>query len=341
MNEKFNSFIQRVERIIVMTVKKAMDPYFAGGAAEVAFYLLMSLVPTTILLAQILNLFKLSMDVVEGLITEYVNDDIAAILLRYFDNGTASTLSTSVVLIALAFWAGSKALFSLMRITNYAYLGGNPSKNPLTGYIKERARAIFTVLVILFTLVFAINIVIFGRVIVDAILTYLNGYLGGDYNVDEIWLDIRWILGFILYFFMVVSIYYLLPSSGKNYRKLIRRSKWKSIQLVIGAWLKHSKATLKTIFPGSLFASIGMMVVTWGYSIYMGSFSKDNFNILYGGLSTVVVLLLWFYLLAYVLILGIQINSIWEESKFPKGRVDKYRGDNNRGDNNRGDNNCE
>lgn len=329
MSEPFNRLIQRVKRIIILTAKKAADPYFAGGAAEVAFYLLMSLVPTTILLAQILDLFRLSMDVVKGLLVEYVSGDIAHILLRYFDSSSTNEIGTSVVLIALAFWAGSKALFSMMRITNYAYLGGNPAKNRLAGYIKERIRAIFTVLVILFTLVFAINIVIFGRVIVNAALTYLNGYLGGNYNVDEIWLDIRWILAFLLYFFMVLSINYLLPSSGKKYRQLITKNKIRSIKHIISAWLKHSKATLKNILPGSLFASVGMLVVTWGYSIYMGSFSKENFNILYGGLSTVVLLLLWFYLLAYVLILGIQINSIWEKSKFPEEKKDKYKGDEN------------
>lgn len=326
MKSKLDIFFQRVKRIIVLTIKKAMDPYFAGSAAEVAFYLLMSLVPTMILLAQVSNLFGLAMDVIKNLLQDYVSGDIAAAIMPLLDYNPSGAMSIALVL--LAFWSGSKALFSLMRITNYAYLGGSRGKNPLAGYIKERLRAILTIFVILFTMVFSVNILIFGKAIVETVLSYLNDYLGGNYNFNEVWLDIRWPLGFLVYLFMVISIYYLLPSSGFSYRHLIsKKQKWASVKRIFGAWLANSKKTLGVIFPGSTFAAIGMLIATLVYSTYLNSIATTNFNILYSTLGAAVMLMLWFYILAYVLILGIQLNSIWDKSRSPKGKLDKYKGE--------------
>ena len=326
MSEKTQSYGQRIKRIIILTAKKVMDPYYAGSAAEVAFFLLMSIVPAILLLAQVLNVFDLSMDVIRSIIDEYANENMASILLPLFERRSSGALSVALVILAL--WSGSKAIYSLMRITNYSYLGGHPSKNPVTGYLRERARAMLTIFIIIFTLLFAIGIVLFGRVIVEGVLTYLNDVLGGNYNIDDLWLNIRWVFGFVLYFFMVMSIYYLLPSSKKRYMKLIsRENKLKSVRRVVGAWLSNSKNTIKTIYPGSIFAAIGMMVVTWFYSLYISAISRANFNILYGSLGAAVLLLLWFYILAFVLVLGIQINSVWEESKHTEEVKDKYHND--------------
>lgn len=314
MRRKFRFFINRIKRIVILTINKAMDPYFSGASAEVAFFLLVSLAPSMLLLGQLLNVFQLSVEVIGTLLTEYVSDEIANVIIPILEAESSGILS--VMLIVLAFWGASKALFSLMRITNYAYLGGAKVKSPLRNWFKERARAILTIFIILFTLTFAVLVVIFGKVILAGILTYLNDYLGGDYDVDAVWLNIRWVIGFIMYFFMVISIYYLLPSMDNSYRQLVTDNKWETVKKVVWAWLTNAKITFRTIFPGSIFATIGIMVVTWGYSMYLGSISLSNFNILYGSLGAAVMLLLWFYILAYVLILGIQLNSIWEESKY-------------------------
>jgi phosphoglucomutase len=58
-----------------------------------------------------------------------------------------------------------------------------------------------------------------------------------------------------------------------------------------------------------------MLLATWLYSFYIAWVSSDerNFNILYGGLSSIVLLLIWFYVLSFVLIIGVQLNAAWIE----------------------------
>ncbi len=59
--------------------------------------------------------------------------------------------------------------------------------------------------------------------------------------------------------------------------------------------------------PGAIVATIGLIVVTVGFGFYAAHFG--NYNATYGALGAVVVLLMWLYLSAYVLLLGAELNS--------------------------------
>ena len=51
------------------------DSYYQGFAAQVAFYLLLSVVPTIILLSQILGVFSLSLELLSDWISEYMPEE--------------------------------------------------------------------------------------------------------------------------------------------------------------------------------------------------------------------------------------------------------------------------
>ena len=61
------------------------------------------------------------------------------------------------------------------------------------------------------------------------------------------------------------------------------------------------------ITPGSAFASVGWIVLTVGFGFYAAHFG--NYGKTYGSLATVVVLLTWIYLSAYVFLVGAELNS--------------------------------
>jgi membrane protein len=59
--------------------------------------------------------------------------------------------------------------------------------------------------------------------------------------------------------------------------------------------------------PGSLLTALLWLLLTVGFGIYVSRFG--NYNATYGSLATVVVLLTWLYLSAYVLLFGAELNS--------------------------------
>lgn len=268
---------KRFPQMVLLGIKQFKDPYYQGFAAQVAFYFLLSLVPMIIVLSQLLGLFDVSLDFMEEWIDAYVSSDMTAILkdlLSYSPVG-----ASNVFFIILALWSASRAQFSVMRITNYTFTDG---KSTGKGYIRERIRAVKTIAITLFTLAFALIIFVYGELIVKIIF----GAVMEGSELDTLWTYLRWPIAMLLYFFMVSYNYYVLPTE---------------------------KVTFKQIVPGSIFASIGMLIVTIFYSNYTNY--ATNYDIIYGSLASIVALLFWFYFLAWVLCLGIVFNKVWKDTE--------------------------
>ena len=69
----------------------------------------------------------------------------------------------------------------------------------------------------------------------------------------------------------------------------------------------RSHAQWAWLTPGSVLATLGLVATTLGFGFYAASFG--NYNATYGSLGAVVVLLMWLYLSAYVLLLGAEFNA--------------------------------
>lgn len=76
------------------------------------------------------------------------------------------------------------------------------------------------------------------------------------------------------------------------------------------------EAKWQWVTPGSLLAVVGFLVVTFGFGLYAKHFG--NYGATYGSLSAVVVLLLWLYLSAYVLLIGAELNAALERTAADK-----------------------
>jgi len=69
----------------------------------------------------------------------------------------------------------------------------------------------------------------------------------------------------------------------------------------------RTKAKWTWITPGSLFFAVGWVVLTLGFGFYVSRFGK--YNVTYGSLGGVIVLVTWLYLSSFVLLYGAEFNS--------------------------------
>ncbi|MDD2217415.1 MAG: YihY/virulence factor BrkB family protein [Eubacteriales bacterium] len=264
--------------IILNIIKQLKEPYYQGFAAIIAFYLLLSIVPIIIILSQILGMFSVSLDLFTNLIDQYVQGEAATIFKGLFKHTPHGAVN--IALIALALWAASRAQFAMMRIANYTITDGRSTGN---GYFRERFRAMKTMIFTIFTFTFALLILVYGEFILKMLVFALMNSTDYSVHINQLWLMIRWPIAFLLYFLMVSYNYYVLPS-----------------------W----RVPFRAILPGSLFAAIGMLLVTWIFNIYMDQ-NLSNYNLIYGSLGSITALMLWFYLIAWALGLGIIFNKVW------------------------------
>jgi len=294
--------------------KRVCDPFYAGGAAEVSFWFLLSVVPSSVLLAQLLHLFTLSYEAIHDVLSSYLADEALATLMPLLEYRPSRTVT--VLLVLLALWAGSRAIFSLMRIFNYATLGASlPYKSALGGWLRERGRAIILTAVVLVIFVVALYILVFGELIVQASLQYANRYLGGGYTFSDLWLFWRWPIAFALFFLLAYCLYYFLPLTGRRYSELCKGAGLRAVGRVLLEWFKNRARALRPALPGALFAAGSMLLVTYLYTLYIRHFALPNYNLIYGGFTSVAVLLIWLFAMNFLLITGVQVNAACAEAK--------------------------
>ena len=264
--------------LIFNVITRMRKPYYQGVAAELAFFFLMSMVPIFIIAAEIMGFFSISIDVMRELVSEYVNGTVADSILKYLAYTPSGTINVLFILFAL--WAASKAQFSMIRIANYTYTGMNMGR----GFIRERFRAIITVGLSITVLLLSLGILVGGEYVINLMVFYANKYLQPAPALPSSGrIKMPLFLGILL---GISYIYYTLPTKKWTYRSQI---------------------------PGAIGATTGIMLVTWIYSYYISHFS--NHNLLYGSLATIVGLLVWFYLIGFVLVIGIVLNAAWDETK--------------------------
>jgi membrane protein len=77
--------------------------------------------------------------------------------------------------------------------------------------------------------------------------------------------------------------------------------------------LPNTNIGLMNAIPGAIVAIAGWVVLTLGFSFYLSNFG--NYNLIFGSLGAVVVLMVWMQLVALILLLGGEINALLAEGR--------------------------
>jgi membrane protein len=168
-------------------------------------------------------------------------------------------------------WAGSSLAFSLSRLTTYTISYGRYRFSFFTERLKSIPIAGLSILVVAVTLVGYV----YGELIAKRILQ--NAYL------QDLISNLRTPVLTLMFFLVILTNYYVLP---------------------------RIRVPMRAVLPGAIVATIGIMTVTWFYSIYISRAS--NYNLLYGAFSNIVAMMLWFYLISWVLCIGMMFNKSWD-----------------------------
>lgn len=266
--------------VTIRTIRRLRDPYYQGAAAEMGFYFIFSIIPLLTLMLQILSFFDLAGRLYDSMFTRFQGDGMATYVLSAVQSALSSA-SFSVAFIIVALWGASKIIFSMIRMANYTYRVDEIKRN---SYVRSRLRSVITVAILILMIVATLVVFVYGNSLVRLANAVLQEFLNITFNADWLFSILWWPIVLAVYWMFLAITYKLLPGR---------------------------KISIKHTVPGSLFAAIGIVIITAGYSVYLKYFS--NFNVVYGSLGAVIALLLWFYLVSYILILGMVINAAWFE----------------------------
>jgi membrane protein len=77
--------------------------------------------------------------------------------------------------------------------------------------------------------------------------------------------------------------------------------------LVMYVFGPNTKITFRSALPGAALAVFVWFVGSFGFTFYLQRFA--NYNVTYGSLGAVIVLMLWFYIIAVAMLLGAEVNA--------------------------------
>lgn len=142
--------------------------------------------------------------------------------------------------------------------------------------LKDRIKSVLLLFILLLLLVFLIVVPMFGEKILSLFGT---GQLVNQIRL--IYQIARWPITFFLIYINLKLIYTIAPS------KVI-----------------PSRSTTH----GAMFTTVIWTIATAVFSYYLKHFA--NYNVIYGNLSSIIILMMWIYIISYVFVMGIAINVI-------------------------------
>lgn len=257
------------------TYKRTWDDNIALVAAGVAFYGFFALLSLLGLIVLVYGFVANPLTVIEHMqaLTAILPQDVAFIIGDQLMNAVRASEKTKGLAILLAFlvatYGGTNGAASVITALNIAYEE------------KER-RSLFRFYLLAVTMTLVALLVSLCAIASTAMLAYLQHLLP---HLPSALVLLAKVLGYLVLVLAAAATASFLYRFGPSREE----AKWK--------W----------ITPGSMFAALTWLLLTWAFGIYVGRFT--NYHASYGSLGAVVALLTWMYLSAYAFIFGAELNS--------------------------------
>lgn len=250
----------------------------AGYAAQLAYFLFLSVFPLMLTIISLLPLLPLTLEMLlhfmEHFVPETVFGVVRFILAEVNRSENEHVLSIGII---VTLWSASTGMNAIIRVMNRAY-----ELEEKRHFLIVRFISMLLTAIMIFTFLFALLLPIFGRRLGLFIFSKFNR---GDQFL-HVWNSFRWLISLIILFINFSVLYFITP---------------------------NKKIPCRTVFPGALFASLTSVVASVGFSFYVSNFA--NYTVTYGSIGVVIVFMVWLYMLSYTVIIGGEINAYIERKK--------------------------
>lgn len=252
-----------------------------SNAAQVAFYFIFALFPLLLFLLNVVGLFlDAAVDVKQELFA-YLQQVMPAAAITLVRDTVAEITQeggggklTFGILIAL--WSASAGVDSLRIALNDIY-----NLEETRSWFKYKLTSVLLTLGIALLIFFALGIVFFGGQFINLVLSPLGIEITSYFILTA--------FSIIVVGIALVLAFALLYNFAPN----------------------HAPFSWHWITPGAITAIILWIVLSLGFRVYLSFF--DSYSKTYGSVGAIIILLLWLYLTAMVILIGGVVNAVGEE----------------------------
>lgn len=238
---------------------------------NLAFFFVMSIIPIVALIGALATRFSISYESIKEGINITVPGGVGEFITTII-NGQGFTFNIGVFLIS-AFILASNGMHSIIIASNEIY------KIKHKDFLTRRIKAILMTIILVEILFVLLAIPVFGDTIFELFRETINSQKAIDffYRVYKL---VKYPISLGIIYFNIKLIYVIAPDEE------------------IGS---------VTTTKGSIFTTVSWVIASEVYSFYLDTFTK--YDIFYGSVSNILILLLWVYVLSFIFVLGLIINA--------------------------------
>jgi len=261
-------------------LKKAGENALDAWAGQSAFFIVISVFPTLLLVVSISRSMGIAESALLNEVLRLLPAAVAELVFKIFHEAVGRTDLTFASFSAVAaLWGVSRSVYALIKGLNAVY------------DVRE-TRHFMVVRVIAFVYTLALFVLIAAALVLlvfwQSIAIWLVPLFPSFQATAVFILSFRFLGAAVVFALFFLLLYKVLPNHRVRFSSLL---------------------------PGAVFSSLGWLVFSRLFSFYIENFS--NYASLYGSLTAVVLLMLWLYVCMYILFLGGEVN-VWLKQKYSR-----------------------
>lgn len=239
--------------------------------AGLAYSFVLALIPIISLIFYLVTTINVSADFIMNFINNTFPEGVTSLIQPVFiENLSVSSLVTLILGLVVTVNGFSAMIIA----SNTIYEIDN---DPV---IKRLFKSLILSIILIILITFMVFVPLLGNSIIK-LLSLLGTFISdNEYLVNVLYFILRVPVALLVVFVLVKLIYIIAPD-------------------------QHIPS--KSTTPGALFTTISWVILTVGFSYYINNIAR--YDRVYGNLANVVIIMLWFYFLAYILVLGMIINK--------------------------------
>ena len=263
-------------------MERMRKDHVSAYAAQAAYFLIMSFIPFVLFLTAIVQYTPLTYREVRQAIMSVVPENLQGFVL----NIVAEVFSKSAAVLPLsalvALWSSGKGMQALINGLNTIY-----HVKETRNWLVNRIYSMFYMFLFVLALIASLLLLVMG----NRIHVLISGYVPFLGNMIGRILGAKTFLVFVMLFLVFLVLYRYLP---------------------------NRRASLKSQVPVAFLTAVAWSVFSYLFSLYFTFF--PDFSIMYGSLSTLILVMVWLYFCMNLLLYGAEINAYFE-SQFRQAKL--------------------
>lgn len=255
-----------------LLLRRYFDHHVARDSAALTYYLLFALFPLLIFLSNLVGIMEFDVEEFLQQISTIIPADVVRLIRQYLTYVSRDSSRTLLGFsLVFSIYFPYRASNSLMVSVRKAYGMGKPTR-----FIRYQCKLLLYTLCLILSIVLSIAASIFG----NRFLSFLSRFIPWIGDFISLWTDLRFLLLGVILFFMIAFLY----------------------------GLAQERKSINRIWPGVIASLVMWIALSMLFSLYVERAAR--YNVIYGSIGAIIVLLLWLYLASVMLIMGAEFNSV-------------------------------